>query len=181
MADHKITPERIANPIQLLAAAFVFIIVIDGAFLALAGTITSPPWAAGVLTIAAVVNVPLVLGLVFLLQTRYRRQLLSDREYSKLEVTVRSTSDARKRAAARRQNIAVEGDPDAMALLFKVETDDWMKSTKVMEVPGGCLVQVSTRMGPLGTSASVAEALEFVAGARLAEDDKGRRLLLGGA
>jgi hypothetical protein len=177
MADHQIRPEGIASPIQLLAAALVFVIVLDGSFLGLAATIERPTWAGGLLTIAAVVNVPVVLGLVFMLPTRYRRQMLSDREYARLELTVRSTDDARKRAAANNRKILVEGDPDAMALLFKVESDNWMKSTKAMEVPGGCIVQVSTRMGPLGSEASVAEALEFVAGARLVRDANGRRLM----
>lgn len=177
MAEHQIRPERIANPIQLLAAALVFVIVLDGSFLALAATIERPTWAAGLLTIAAVVNVPVVLGLVFMLQTRYRHQLLSDREYAKLELTVLSTGDARKRATAQGKKILVDGDPDTMILLFKVESDDWMKSTKAMDVPGGCLVQVSTRMGPLGSEASVAEALEFVAGARVVSDGRGHHLM----
>jgi predicted signal transduction protein with EAL and GGDEF domain len=177
MADHQIRPEGIASPIQLLAAALVFVIVLDGSFLGLAAAIERPTWAAGLLTIAAVVNVPVVLGLVFMLQTRYRRRMLSDREYATLELTVRSTDDARECAKADNRKIFVEGDPDAMALLFKVESDDWMKSTKAMEVPGGCLVQVSTRMGPLGSEASVAEALEFVAGARLVTDAHGRHLM----
>jgi hypothetical protein len=177
VAEHQIKPESVGNPIQLLAAALVFVIVLDGSFLAAAAAIDRPTWAAGVLTVAAVLNVPAVLGLVFTLQTRHRRQLLSDQEYTKLELTVRSTFDARKRAATQGKELLIEGDPDKMALLFKAESDDWMRSTKAMEVPGGCLVQVSTRMGPLGPESPVAEALEFVAGARLVKDDRGLYVL----
>ena len=66
------------------------------------------------------------------------------------------------------------GDGDTFKLISKAWSDDeeWMKSTKAMEIEGlGCLVQVSTQNEEL-----VAEALTFVAGVKLEEikDDKGK-------
>jgi len=81
-----------------------------------------------------------------------------------------------KTADVSNQNTEIYGNPDQLQLLFKVQTDAWKKSTKAMQTPNGCLVQVSTeRMGPDGSWA-VAEALEFVPGVIIAEADGGRSL-----
>jgi hypothetical protein len=62
--------------------------------------------------------------------------------------------------------VAVYGDPDLFRLICKAQGANFVKSTKAMEVPGGCVVQVSTReVGPQGLS--VAEAVSFVPGVRL--------------
>lgn len=57
------------------------------------------------------------------------------------------------------RDIKVYGDGDTFRLLCKAssEREGWMKSTKVMNVPGGCVVQVSTQQGQ-----SVAESVCFV-------------------
>jgi hypothetical protein len=66
----------------------------------------------------------------------------------------------------------IVGNPDQFKLLFKVKTPQFMKSTKAMEVPGGCLLQVTTeRYSPDG-STSVAEALAFVPNATVQLDVK---------
>ena len=83
MSNHKIAPEKVTRPIQLLAAWLTGLIVTDGAFLSAAIYISSPNWAAGVLVIAAVVNVPLFLISIFLLQTKYRPEMQEDVYYSK--------------------------------------------------------------------------------------------------
>jgi len=51
------------------------------------------------------------------------------------------------------------GDGDMFKLLCKAssKSQKWMKSTKAMEVPGGCVVQSTTQQGD-----HVAEALTFV-------------------
>lgn len=57
------------------------------------------------------------------------------------------------------------GDPDRWQLICKAwsKSEDWMKSTKAMEIQGlGVLVQVSTQQGH-----NVAEALTFLPGARI--------------
>jgi hypothetical protein len=57
------------------------------------------------------------------------------------------------------------GNPDTFQLLCKAwsQAEGWMKSTKVMEIPGaGCIVQVTTQQGY-----SIAEALTFVPNVKL--------------
>lgn len=78
----QIAPERVTRPIQLLAAAFVFVIALDGTFLAAAATIERPSWASGLLVVAAIVNVPIALLGVFALQTRFRPQMQEDHYYA---------------------------------------------------------------------------------------------------
>jgi len=72
-------------------------------------------------------------------------------------------------------DIEVVGGVDMFKLLCKAssESEGWMKSTKAMEVPGGCLVQVSTQQGN-----NVAEALEFVPNVCIAKDKDGNRRLV---
>jgi hypothetical protein len=82
MSTHEIVPEKITSPIQLLAAWFVALIVLDGAFLTAAGVVSSPFWLPVILVIAAVLNVPLFLICMFLLQTRFRPEMQSDEHYS---------------------------------------------------------------------------------------------------
>jgi len=60
------------------------------------------------------------------------------------------------------------GDSDTWKLICKAwsEEEEWMKSTKAMEIPGaGCMVQVSTQNEEL-----IAEAVTFVPGAKIKED-----------
>lgn len=56
------------------------------------------------------------------------------------------------------------GDGDMWALLCKAssQSQGWMKSTKAMEFPHGCLVQVSTQQRNPDGSYAVAEAIAFV-------------------
>ena len=59
---------------------------------------------------------------------------------------------------------------DKFKLLSKAssEKEAWMKSTKAMEVTGGCVVQVTTQqMNPDGTY-SLAEAVCYVPGVQIA-------------
>lgn len=83
MSNHKITPEKVTRPIQLLAAWLTGLVIVDGSFLTVASYITSPEWAAGVLVVASVANVPLFLISIFLLQTKYRPEMQEDAYYSK--------------------------------------------------------------------------------------------------
>jgi len=68
-----------------------------------------------------------------------------------------------------RQNVPdvkVYGDGDTFALWCKAssQAQGWMRSTKVANVPGGALVQVSTQQRNPDGSYAVAEALTFVPG-----------------
>ncbi len=83
MSNHKITPEKVTRPIQLLAAWLTGLVIIDGSFLTAATQITTPLWAAGFLVIAAIINVPLFLISIFLLQTKFRPEMQEDAYYSK--------------------------------------------------------------------------------------------------
>ncbi|GMR15857.1 MAG: hypothetical protein BMS9Abin31_0151 [Gammaproteobacteria bacterium] len=68
---------------------------------------------------------------------------------------------------------------DLFKLLSKAssEKQGWMKSSKAMEVPGGCVVQVTTQQRNPDGSYSVAEALTFVPGVAIEGDETGRKLI----
>ena len=71
------------------------------------------------------------------------------------------------------KDIVVWGDGDAFALICKAssEAEGWMKSTKAMEVANvGCIVQVTTQQRNQDGSYSLAEAVTFVPGVRIAAD-----------
>jgi len=83
-----------------------------------------------------------------------------------------------------RQNvpdIRVVGNGDAFALLCKASSqkEGWMKSTKAMQVPGGCVVQVTTQQKNPDGSYAVAEAVTFVPAVRVGDlrADGGRDLV----
>jgi hypothetical protein len=82
MNEQSVKPEKITKPIQLLAAWLAGLFTIDSAFLFAATRMDSASWQSGALVIAAMVNVPLFLGAVFLLQTRFRPELQEDSYYS---------------------------------------------------------------------------------------------------
>ncbi len=87
-----------------------------------------------------------------------------------LDVT--SVEDAQ---AGKVPDIKVIGDGNQFQLLSKASSkgQQWMKSTKAMEVPGGCVVQVTTQHGK-----SIAEALTYVPGVVVAPDINGGRKLV---
>lgn len=64
-------------------------------------------------------------------------------------------------------DVQITGDPDTFQLICKASSrkQNWMKSTKAMEIPGvGCVIQVTTQQGD-----NIAEALVFVPGVRIIE------------
>ncbi len=83
MNGNKISPEKITKPIQLLAAWLIGLILIDGSFLFSAQKISDPTWASGALVISAIINVPIFLFAIFLLQTKFRPEMQEDSYYSK--------------------------------------------------------------------------------------------------
>ena len=82
MEKNKLSPERITKPIQLLGAWLVGLLSIDGAFLTAATSMDLSSWQSRALTVAAIVNVPLFIGALFLLQTKFRPELQEDSYYS---------------------------------------------------------------------------------------------------
>ena len=72
-------------------------------------------------------------------------------------------------------DINVFGDGDLFKLISKASSkeEDWMKSTKAMQIDGvGCIVQVSTQQGN-----NVAEALVFVPNITIEGEAPNRRLI----
>ena len=82
-------------------------------------------------------------------------------------------------AKANISDLVVYGDGDTFALLCKASSQEqgWMKSTKVANVPGGCIVQVTTQQRNPDGSYAVAEALSFVPGVKLDREANPRRLV----
>jgi len=78
------------------------------------------------------------------------------------------------------KDIQVVGNGDMFRLLCKAssQTEGWMKSTKAMEVPGGCVVQVTTQQRNADGSYAVAEALAFVPGVKIYDDNNNGRKLV---
>ena len=79
-------------------------------------------------------------------------------------------------------DVVVTGNGDMFRLLCKASSQKqgWMKSCKAMQVPGGCVVQVTTQQKNPDGSYAVAEALTFVPGVVITDDDNsGRKLVRG--
>ncbi len=78
------------------------------------------------------------------------------------------------------KDIQVVGNGDMFRLLCKAssQAQGWMKSTKAMEVPGGCVVQVTTQQKNPDGSYAVAEALTYVPGVQIVNDVEGGRKLI---
>jgi len=77
------------------------------------------------------------------------------------------------------KDIKVVGNGDMFQLLCKAssESEGWMKSTKAMQIPGGCIVQVTTQQRNPDGSYAVAEAICFVPNVWILPDENnGRRL-----
>ena len=74
-------------------------------------------------------------------------------------------------AKANIPDLKVFGDGDTFRLLCKASSKDqgWMKSTKVMNVPGGCVVQVTTQQKNEDGTYAVAEALTYVPGVHITD------------
>lgn len=79
------------------------------------------------------------------------------------------------------KDIQVVGNGDMFRLLCKAssQAQGWMKSTKAMQVPGGCVVQVTTQQKNADGSYAVAEALTYVPGVQIVNDVEGGRKLIG--
>ncbi len=75
-------------------------------------------------------------------------------------------------------DLQVYGDGDTFALLCKASSQEqgWMKSTKVCNLPSGCIVQVTTQQKNPDGSYAVAEALAYVPGMNMDKESNPRRL-----
>lgn len=82
MSKNQIEAHKITKPIQLLAAWLVGLAIINISFLGAATKITTPDWIPALLSIASIVNVPLFVLSIFLLQTKFRPEMQEDSYYS---------------------------------------------------------------------------------------------------
>lgn len=75
---------------------------------------------------------------------------------------------------AKVSDVEMVGDPGLWRLLCKAssKSQGWMKSTKLMVVPGGVVLQVSTQQGD-----NVAEAVTFIPGATVSTGEDGMPIL----
>ena len=80
--NQKIQPSAITKPIQLLGAWLVGLLTIDSSFLIAASRFHEGGHEVTALVWAAILNVPLFIGALFLLQTRFRPELQEDLYYS---------------------------------------------------------------------------------------------------
>jgi pYEATS domain-containing protein involved in immunity len=82
MAEPGFQPHLIKSPIQLLAVWFATLVVVDGAFVTGAATVSNPAWIAPLLAVAAVVFVPVFLVAAFVMQTRFRAFIQDDEHFA---------------------------------------------------------------------------------------------------
>jgi hypothetical protein len=94
MTEQKIEPHKVTKPIQLLAAWLVGLVLTNASFLVAASRLGDGGWERGALIIASIVNVPLFLAALFILQTRFRAELQEDTYYSEY-LTKKSASVVR--------------------------------------------------------------------------------------
>jgi hypothetical protein len=83
MNEKNLKPEKITKPIQLLAAWLLGLILLETSLLTAVATIKYPDWLPSMFGISAVAIIPLFLGMIFLLQTKYRPEMQEDSFYSK--------------------------------------------------------------------------------------------------
>ncbi|PNH87195.1 hypothetical protein C1M56_14955 [Vibrio diazotrophicus] len=80
--EQVIKPEKITKPIQLLGAWLAGLFSVNSSFLFAAANMDNGSFESISLVIAAILNVPLFLAAVFLLQTKFRPELQEDSYYS---------------------------------------------------------------------------------------------------
>lgn len=141
MESQRLDPEKIGSPFQLLAAAMVFVVLLNGTLLSAAAVLEDVPGASMTLVIAAVAYPPVLLGGLFVLQTRYRDKLLGDEAFLRME----------ERATELRASLQAIGfDPTKLS--------GWAPST---ELPPGATDEIRDQ----------AWELEKLISSRLKEDD----------
>jgi hypothetical protein len=81
ITDSQIRPEKVTKPIQLLAVWFVALLLLTNTFLTFSTQIDEPTWIRPLLVISGIILVIFIVVLVFLMQTKYRPEMLSGNEY----------------------------------------------------------------------------------------------------
>ena len=81
MKDTKIEPDKIKTPIQLLVIWLIGLVVLVSGFITASTISRSPEWLNSMYGITAVSLIPIFIGLIFILQTKFRPELLGDDQY----------------------------------------------------------------------------------------------------
>ncbi|HDR7710403.1 TPA: hypothetical protein QCX89_002368 [Bacillus cereus] len=91
------------------------------------------------------------------------------------DLNISEVRDAKKNIS----DLQVYGDVDLFALLCKASSQEqgWMKSTKVCNVKGGCVMQVTTQQKNPDGSYAVAEALTYVPGIHIDTESEPRKMV----
>lgn len=76
-------------------------------------------------------------------------------------------------------DLVVFGNGDLFQLLSKASSkaEGWMKSTKAMQTPHGCVIQVTTQQKNIDGTYSLAEALTYVPGIEIFGNKEERELI----
>lgn len=82
MTEQRIEPHKVTKPIQLLAAWLVGLVITNASFLTASVQMTTGSWERAALVISTIINVPLFLLALFVLQTRFRAELQEDTFYA---------------------------------------------------------------------------------------------------
>ena len=145
MQQKNIEPHKVTKPIQLLAAWLAGLVLVNGTFLGAAIAFDAGSIERTWLTIASVINVPLFLGAIFLLQTKFRPELQEDSYYSSYldkktqRVTelkpideIRAALNALKHDSSFSKNKAVEAgeDDDTVELDVSIALSDKLPEMK---------------------------------------------------
>jgi hypothetical protein len=83
MNKAKIDPSKITMPFQLLAAWWVALILIISILLTAALKLNEPMWLKAAMIIATIIIIVIFIFCIFRLQTKFRDQMMPDREYFK--------------------------------------------------------------------------------------------------
>ena len=124
MSENNIKPEKITKPIQMLGAWLVGLLSINSCFLIAAANMDSTSWQSGALVIAAIVNVPIFLLAVFLLQTKFRPELQEDSYYSSY-----LSHKTNKVINVRKENSAINEINSKLNLLIKNQEEESTNSS----------------------------------------------------
>ncbi len=145
----EIQAHKVTKPIQLLAAWLLGLIAINGAFLTAANLLSAPKWAAAVLVIAAVVNVPVFLVCIFLLQTRFRPEMQEDSYYSKY-------------LAVQQQTLKVSSSEDQISKLSEMLVLSQTRLTEGLAVLDTGVREIRAQLPEIESASSTADIQDVI-------------------
>ena len=174
MVGTQVDPGKVKKPIQLLAVMVAGLVLLVGLFLTAAAKVEKPPWAAGMLLVTAVAIVPVFVGVVVLMWTKFRVHLQDDQYYADwLKRQEKAFRGFKAENLAARP--AAEGDPAATSLqgeprrIKRYEENQgvflihrWRPSTTPGQIADVVIEPVQHREGPL--SAASVESVTYYLG-----------------